>query len=177
VSGLAEHDDPTRDETAPPDDTPAEEPSEDAIPAGDTAAEQAPAEPEPPAEPPADEPPADEPAEEPTAQAPGDEPPPEEPPAEEPPPSREPTLDDVVSQIHAIPIGSFLLSTVSTLASIAYGKLSARELDEARGAIDAIRALIPVLEGRIEPGLKRDFEQALANLQVAYADASAKASS
>ena len=33
---------------------------------------------------------------------------------------------------------------------------------------------MPVLEGRIEPELKRDFDQALANLQVAYADASAK---
>ena len=37
----------------------------------------------------------------------------------------QPSLDDVVAQIHAIPIGPFLLSTVSTLASIAYGKLGA----------------------------------------------------
>jgi hypothetical protein len=95
--------------------------------------------------------------------------------AEEPrPPTAQPSLDEVVQQIHAIPIGPFLLSTVSTLASMAYGKLGAGQLDEARGAIDAIRALMPVLEGRIEPELKRDFEQALANLQVAYADASAK---
>ena len=97
--------------------------------------------------------------------------------AEEPgpePPPAQPSLDEVVQQIHAIPIGPFLLSTVSTLASMAYGKLGSGQLDEARGAIDAIRALMPVLEGRIEPELKRDFEQALANLQVAYADASAK---
>ena len=79
-----------------------------------------------------------------------------------------------MSQIQAIPIGPFLLSIVATLASIAFGKLQAKQLDEARGAIDAIRALMPVLEGRIEPELKRDFDQALANLQVAYADASAK---
>jgi hypothetical protein len=100
----------------------------------------------------------------------------EEPPAEEParePPPAQPSLDEVVQQIHAIPIGPFLLSTVSTLASMAYGKLASGQLDEARGAIDAIRALMPVLEGRIEPELKRDFDQALANLQVAYADASA----
>ena len=92
-------------------------------------------------------------------------------------PPEAPSLEDVAAQIRAIPVGSFLLSTASTLASIAYGKLEAGQLDEARGAIDAIRALIPVLEGRIEPELKRDFEQALANLQVAYADASARASS
>jgi hypothetical protein len=102
---------------------------------------------------------------------PADEPTPAEP-APEPPP--QPSLDDVVRQIHAIPIGPFLLSTVSTLASMAYGKLASGQLDEARGAIDAIRALLPVLEGRIEPELKRDFDQALANLQVAYADASAQ---
>jgi hypothetical protein len=106
------------------------------------------------------------------------EPPPEQPPgesAEEP--LEEPSLEDVASQIRAIPVGAFLLSTVSTLASMAYGKLDAGQLDEARGAIDAIRALLPVLEGQVEPGLKRDFEQALANLQVAYVDASARASS
>ena len=50
-------------------------------------------------------------------------------------------------QIQAIPIGAFLLSTVSTLASIAYGKLGAGQLDEARGAIDAIRALMPGSRG------------------------------
>ena len=60
---------------------------------------------------------------------------------------------------------------------MAYGKLGAGQLDEARGAIDAIRALMPVLEGRIEPGLKRDFDQALTNLQLAYADTSKKVSS
>jgi hypothetical protein len=117
-------------------------------------------------------PPADEPAPEEPEPRPAEEPPAEEP-AREPPPAQ-PSLDEVVQQIHAIPIGPFLLSTVSTLASMAYGKLASGQLDEARGAIDAIRALMPVLEGRIEPELKRDFDQALANLQVAYADASAK---
>ncbi len=106
--------------------------------------------PEPPVEPP--EPPAEpaEPAEEPAEEPPE---PPAEPaePAEEPaepaavsPPEgtgTEPSLDDIAAQISALPIGSFLLSTVSTLASIAYGKLAAGQLDDARGAIDAISAL------------------------------------
>ena len=119
------------------------------------------------------EPPA---AAEPEPPAADDEPEPAaEEPRPEPPP--QPSLDDVVQQIHAIPIGPFLLSTVSTLASMAYGKLASGQLDEARGAIDAIRALMPVLEGRIEPQLKRDFDQALSNLQVAYADASAQEAS
>jgi hypothetical protein len=96
------------------------------------------------------------------------------PPAREP---GEPSPEEIASQIRALPVGSFLLSTVSTLASIAYGKLEAGQLDEARGAIDAISALIPVLDDRIEARLTRDFEQALTELQVAYADASARASS
>ena len=95
--------------------------------------------------------------------------------ADETPPGT-PSLDDIARQIQAIPIGDFLVSTVMTLTSIAYGKLGAKELDQARGAIDAIGALVPVLEGRIEPQMKRDFEQALANLRIAYADASAQAS-
>jgi hypothetical protein len=94
---------------------------------------------------------------------------------EEPAPgAAAPSLDDIASQIRAVPIGDFLLSMASTLLSMGYGKVGAGQLDEARGAIDAIKALLPVLEGRIDPSLKRDFEQALANLQIAYADASTK---
>jgi hypothetical protein len=111
--------------------------------------------------------PAEEPAEETPAQ--------EQPSRSEPPP-QQPSLDDIVAQIDAIPIGPFLLSFVGTLLSRAYGKLGAGDLDEARGAIDAIQALMPVLEGRIEPELKRDFDQALANLQLAYASAASKQS-
>jgi hypothetical protein len=85
-----------------------------------------------------------------------------------------PQADEMLAQIRAIRVGDLLLSTVTTLTSIGYGKLETRELDEARGAIDALRALLPVLEGRVDDGLRRDFERALANLQVAYADATAK---
>jgi hypothetical protein len=88
-----------------------------------------------------------------------------------------PTPEEIAAQIRSLPVGSFLLSTVSTLASIAYAKLDAGDLHEARGAIDAIRALLPILDERIEERLKRDLEQALADLQVAFADASARASS
>ena len=83
-----------------------------------------------------------------------------------------PSLDDIASQIQAVPIGDFLLSMATTLLSMAYGKLGAGQLDEARGAIDAISALMPVLEGRIDPQFKRDLDQALTNLKLGYADAS-----
>jgi hypothetical protein len=57
------------------------------------------------------------------------------------------------------------------VVSLSFGKLEAGELDEARLGIDALRALLPVLDGQIEDGMKREFEQAVASLQLAYANA------
>jgi hypothetical protein len=82
-----------------------------------------------------------------------------------------PSIDDLMAALNQIKVGELLLSTVSTLASIAYGRLESRDLSEAKAAIDAIRALLPVLEGQVDDGMRRDFEQALTNLQLAYANA------
>ena len=84
--------------------------------------------------------------------------------------------DDVLAQFRAIKVGDFVLSTATTLTSLGFGKLKDGDLDEARAAIEAVKALLPVLEGRVDDSLRRSFEQALANLQVAYADAAAGAS-
>jgi hypothetical protein len=78
--------------------------------------------------------------------------------------------DDLVEQIRAIKLSDFLLSTAMTLASLAYGKLGAGELAEARLAIDALAALAPL----VERDAKRDLVQTLSNLRLAYADAVAK---
>ena len=40
-----------------------------------------------------------------------------------------------------------------------------------RLAIEALRALVPVLKGALPDELVRDFEQVTANLQLAYAEA------
>jgi hypothetical protein len=88
---------------------------------------------------------------------------------------REPTLEDLAEALRQIEVGQFLLSTVSTLASLAFGKLEQGELSQAKAAIDAIGVLLPVLAGQTEEGLVRDFERALANLRVAYADAASGA--
>ena len=86
-------------------------------------------------------------------------------------------MDDLMAAIREIKVGQFLLTSVSTLTSLAYGKLEQGEIEQARVAIEAIRALLPVLEGQVEADLLRDFGQALANLQVAYAEAASGASS
>ena len=55
------------------------------------------------------------------------------------------------------------------LASLAYGKLAPdlRDLEEARLAIDALKALLPL----IPEEHRRDIQEVVANLQLAYADA------
>jgi hypothetical protein len=88
-----------------------------------------------------------------------------------------PAPDDAPKELRELPIEAFLLSTAATLASLAYGKLGAGELDEARLAIDALRALVPVLEGGSEAEAARAVGQAVANLQLAYASAVAAAPS
>jgi hypothetical protein len=82
-----------------------------------------------------------------------------------------PSIEDLAEALRQIEVGQFLLSTVSTLASLAYGKLEQRKFEQAKVAVDGFGALLPVLEGQIDDSLYRDFERALANLRVAYADA------
>ena len=82
-----------------------------------------------------------------------------------------PTVEQLIEQIRAIKLADFVASTAVTLASLAYGKLDGGELDEARLAIDALAALVPLLEG----DAKRDLGQTLSNLQLTYADAVAAA--
>jgi len=81
------------------------------------------------------------------------------------------TLESMLGAIREAKVGELILSTVSTLASVAYGKLESRELGDARLAIDAVGALLPLLSGEIDDAIRRDFDQALTNLRIAYANA------
>lgn len=81
----------------------------------------------------------------------------------------EPSADDLLAQLRALDVGQFLLSNASILASLTFDKLDAGELEQARIGIDALQALLPVLEGRVEPQAKRDLEAVIAELQVAFA--------
>ena len=70
-------------------------------------------------------------------------------------------------------VSDLLLSTISTVAQLGYAKLepAGRDLEQAKLAIEAMRALIPVLEGTVPEEVVRDFNQVTANMQLAYADA------
>jgi hypothetical protein len=81
------------------------------------------------------------------------------------------TPEKLAEQIRQLKIEDIVLSTVSTLGQLTYAKLEAKELDQARLAIDAIAALLPTLEGRVDAQVVRDFKQLLANVRIAYTDA------
>ena len=81
------------------------------------------------------------------------------------------TPEEFAEQIRQLKVADILLSTVTTLGQLSFVKLDAKQLDEARLAIDAISALLPALEGHAQPQLLRDFNQLLANVRLAYASA------
>jgi predicted nucleic acid-binding protein len=87
--------------------------------------------------------------------------------------SDEELVQQLEEELKKLKVGDLLVQTLYTLSSLAYRKLSEedRDLDQARLAIESLRALLPVLEGSVEEGIVRDFRQVTSNLQLAYADA------
>jgi hypothetical protein len=74
-------------------------------------------------------------------------------------------------------VADLLLSTAATLAQLGFAKLDepTRDLDQARLAIEGMRALLGALEGDVPDEVLRDFNQVVANLQLAYAAAADQA--
>jgi hypothetical protein len=71
-------------------------------------------------------------------------------------------------QLLSLEVGQFVASAASTLASLAFAKLQRGERDQAKQAIDALQSLLP----HVEEGIRPDLQQALTQLQVAFATAS-----
>ena len=86
--------------------------------------------------------------------------------------------DELLEALAQLQVSDLLVQTLSTVSSLAYHRLSEqhRDLEQVRLAIEALRALVPVLAGTVPPELTRVFEQVTANLQLAYAGAVATAS-
>ncbi|HWL34206.1 MAG TPA: hypothetical protein VNP89_11440 [Gaiellaceae bacterium] len=80
---------------------------------------------------------------------------------------------ELVDALRQLQVADLLVQTLSTISSLAYHRLADehRDLEQARLAIEALRALVPVLAGAVPAELTRDFEQVTANLQLAYAAA------
>ena len=67
----------------------------------------------------------------------------------------------------AISVEDLIVSFASTIAGLAYAKLEAKNLPEAKQAIDALQSLVPHAGAEHA----KDLQNALANLQVAFAAA------
>jgi hypothetical protein len=87
--------------------------------------------------------------------------------------SDEELLQQVEEELKKLKVSDLLVQMLYTVSSLGYRKLSDedRDLDQAKLAIESLRALLPVLEGVVPDDVMRDFRQVTANLQLAYADA------
>jgi len=88
-------------------------------------------------------------------------------------PSDDELLQQLEQELQTLKVSEVLVQTLYTVSSLGYRRLSEqdRDLEQARLAIEALRVLVPVLEGSASEELVRDFKQVTANLQLAYADA------
>jgi hypothetical protein len=88
-----------------------------------------------------------------------------------------PTEEELLAALDQLGVQDVLVQALATSVSIGYRRVSveARDLPQARLAIEALRALGPVLrESGVDEALVRDLEQARANLQLAYVAAVAE---
>jgi hypothetical protein len=88
-------------------------------------------------------------------------------------PTDEELLAQVEEELKKLKVSDLLVQMLYTVSSLGYRKLSDedRDLEQARLAIGALTAVLPVLEGSVGDDVLRDFRQVTANLQLAYAEA------
>lgn len=77
-------------------------------------------------------------------------------------------------EFRRIKVADFLAQAVVTVSQLGWQRLAAgpeRDLEQARLAIDALRALVPVLGPALPGGAARDLQASLTSMQLAYANA------
>jgi hypothetical protein len=84
--------------------------------------------------------------------------------------------EQLEDELKKLKVSDVLVQTVFTVSSLGYRRLSDedRDLDQARLAIESLKAILPMLKGTIPDQVSRDFEQMVANMQLAYAKAAAE---
>jgi hypothetical protein len=85
----------------------------------------------------------------------------------------EPTPEQLLDAVRNMKVADLLLSTAATLAQLGFAKLDepTRDLEQARLAIEGMKSVLEPLEGAVSEDVLRDFNQVVANLQLAYASA------
>jgi hypothetical protein len=89
-----------------------------------------------------------------------------------------PSEEELREALDRVTVADLLVQTLTATTSLGFRRVSVegRDLAQVRLAIEALRALEPVLrEGGVDEGLVRDLEQARTNLQLAYAKAVSEA--
>lgn len=93
-----------------------------------------------------------------------------------PDPSPEEMLQEMARRLAATPVRDIMVQTMGTFADLAGVRLGFgperdvhRDLPQARLAIEALRALIGVVETELGPAQARPFREPLAQLQLLYA--------
>ena len=88
-------------------------------------------------------------------------------------PSEELSPEELLEQIRQMKVSDLLLTTITTVAQLGYSKLdpAGRDLEQAKLAIDALRAVVPVLEGSVPEEVLKQFKEVTSDLQLAYARA------
>jgi hypothetical protein len=87
-------------------------------------------------------------------------------------------IQQLEEELKKVKVSDLLVQTLYTVSSLGYSRLGAenRDLEQAKLAIEAMRALIPVLADVVPEEVVRDFNQVTANMQLAYAKAVSESS-
>ena len=88
-------------------------------------------------------------------------------------PDEQQLIAELQAELQRLKVSDLLLQTLYTVSSLGYHRMSGehQDLDQARLAIEALKALLGVLEGSVPEEATRDFRQVLTNMQLAYASA------
>ncbi len=87
-------------------------------------------------------------------------------------------IQQLEEELKKVKVSDLLVQTLYTVSSLGYSRLGEenRDLEQAKLAIEAMRALIPVLADAVPEEVVRDFNQVTANMQLAYAKAVSESS-
>ena len=87
-------------------------------------------------------------------------------------------IQQLEEELKKVKVSDLLVQTLYTVSSLGYSRLGEenRDLEQAKLAIEAMRALIPVLADAVADEVVRDFNQVTANMQLAYAKAVSESS-
>ena len=98
--------------------------------------------------------------------------------SEQGPVDEEQVAEALAEELAKLRVENILVGALIQVSSVGYRNLGLTEdtnedqdLEQTRLAIETMRALVPVLQQVVPDELIRDFEQSVANLQLAYAKA------